>query len=193
MKKKNYIVIYPYIGTVTFQVGINSSFSKCKFLNQQLKLKIFLSTNRINSTIKIPLEITLNIIPEPNRMNRILVDNFYHLQYPFDGLIMKDNLFDNIYNFDWNSDSISTNFRGLFDYLTSEDFFVEESKVSISQLDLSLYAVFILIDSEKECSESDVTKLRDDFEKRNVGLFIISEWNNDYIKNIIKDTKTVKV
>ena len=63
---------------------------------------------------------------------------------------------------------------------------------SLDCVDLNNYAVFILADSEKAFSESEIEKLRNDFEESNISILIFSEWNNSLIESKIgftdKDT-----
>ncbi len=50
-------------------------------------------------------------------------------------------------------------------------------------MDLQLYSVVWLIDTEKNLSNSEIENLQFHFENNNLSIFIISEWNN---KEIIK-------
>ena len=53
-------------------------------------------------------------------------------------------------------------------------------------IDLSLYSVVIFIDSEKEFNISELELLRYFHEEMYLGLFFITEWNNELIKKTIR-------
>lgn len=53
-------------------------------------------------------------------------------------------------------------------------------------MDLSLYSVLIIIDSEKELTISEVEKLKYEFEENRLSILIISDWNQEVIKNSIQ-------
>jgi hypothetical protein len=55
-------------------------------------------------------KLIFNIIPTPFRYERILVDRYHNLYYPFDGFITRDDLLDNRYNYDWTNESIYGNY-----------------------------------------------------------------------------------
>lgn len=66
------------------------------------------------------------------------------------------------------------------------DYFIEENFVSLDKVDLGLYSLIILADSEKELSSSEIESLKFNFENCDLSVFIISEWNDNNIVNYIK-------
>jgi len=82
---------------------------KCSFITDDVEIIItFLDENTNNS---IDMQLTLNIIVTPSRFNRVLFDRYHNLIYPFDGFVLRDDLYNSNYNFDWTFESLETNYH----------------------------------------------------------------------------------
>jgi len=82
---------------------------KCSFITDDVEIIItFLDLNTNNS---IDMQLTLNIIVTPSRFNRVLFDRYHNLIYPFDGFVLRDDLYNSNYNFDWTFESLETNYH----------------------------------------------------------------------------------
>ena len=69
--------------------------------------------------------------------------------------------------------------------LKNYGYFIEVAESSLDFIDLQLYSVILLIDTEKGLSNSEIENLKFNYENNNLSVFIISEWNNaDIIKYI---------
>jgi len=197
LENKN-ILFYPYIGILQFKICLNHSI-KCQFLREVVKVDLVLNNTPISSTSNnspedstdsntLHFNIQLEIIPTPNRFNRILFDTYHNLYYPWDGYIPKDNIASNEdnYNYDWTMESLDTNYYQLFKSLVKENYFVEELNQPLDCVDLSLYSVLIIADNEKPFLNSEIEKLKFDFEESNISILVLSEWNSNVIESNIE-------
>jgi hypothetical protein len=84
---------------------------KCSFISDEVQLYL----NFINKNTKkiIKLKITLSIIMTPSKFSRILFDRNHNLIYPFDGYVLRDDLYNSVYNFDWTFESLDTNYKNV--------------------------------------------------------------------------------
>jgi hypothetical protein len=65
-------------------------------------------------------------------------------------------------------------------------YYIEELNESMECIDLSLYSVVIIIDPEKEFTNSELKVLKYFYEEMNLSLFIVSEWNKEFLKSAIQ-------
>ena len=174
-----------------------------------LKLKIIPENNNICNYYKGDIELkfvivdqsqkqilnlfySYHFIPKPLKLNRILFDRGHNLIYPYDDNIIKDSLLSETFDYDWTFESISTNFKGLNDYLLKnlnslsgldDDYYIEETTKNLNLINLNLYSVLIIIDAEKNFTDDEINSMQNALENNDLGILIISEWNNEYIKN----------
>ena len=137
-----------------------------------------------------------HFIPKPLKLNRILFDRGHNLIYPYDENIIKDNLLSESFDYDWTYESIYTNFKGLNDYLLKnlnslsgldDDYYIEETTKDLNLINLNLYSVLIIIDSEKNFTDDEIKAMQNALENYDLGILIISEWNNELIKSKINN------
>ena len=142
-----------------------------------------------------------HFIPKPLKLNRILFDRGHNLIYPYDKNIMKDSLLSESLDYDWTYESIQTNFKGLNDYLIKslnslsgldDDYYIEETTKNLNLINLNLYSVLIIIDAEKNFTEDEIKTMQNSLENNDLGILIISEWNNELIKNKINNLNLKK-
>ena len=142
-----------------------------------------------------------HFIPKPLKLNRILFDRGHNLIYPYDDNIMKDSLLSETFDYDWTYESISTNFKGLNDYLLKnlnslsgldDDYYIEETTKKLNLINLNLYSVLIIIDAEKNFTDDEINAMQNALENNDLGILIISEWNNELIKNKINNVNKKK-
>jgi len=92
------------------KIFISDNF-KCSFLTDEVEINMqFLDRE---SEKHINLKMTLSIIVTPSRFNRLIVDRYHNLKYPFDGLILRDDLYNSNYNYDWTFESLETNYYNV--------------------------------------------------------------------------------
>jgi hypothetical protein len=117
------------------------------------------------------------VIPTPDRNKRILWDDYHNIQYP-PHFIPIDDLTYNREVLDWNGDHPHTNFHPVFDLLVENGYYVEVLGSSMTCFDASQYGTFVLIDSEGEFHDEEITKLYTDVTEKGMGLVVIGEWYN---------------
>ena len=81
---------------------------KCSFISDNIEIDIQFLNKITNEPII--LKVTLDIIMTPSRFNRILLDRYHNLIYPFDGYVLRDDLYNSVYNYDWSYESPETNY-----------------------------------------------------------------------------------
>ena len=62
------------------------------------------------------------------------------------------------------------------------NYYIEETTKNLDLINLNLYAVLIIIDAEKSYSEEEIIAIQNSLENEDLGILIISEWNNDLDK-----------
>ena len=165
---------------------------KCDFNKGDIELKFII----IDQSQKQILNFfySYHFIPKPLKLNRILFDRGHNLIYPYDQNIIKDNLFSDSLDFDWTYESIQTNFKGLNDFLLKNlnslegidnNYYIEETIKNLDLINLNLYSVLVIIDAEKNFTMEEINNMQNSLENNDLGILIISEWNNDLIKNKI--------
>jgi hypothetical protein len=82
---------------------------KCRLYKENINWDIYFETEFNNLEFKLAFD----IIPTPHRYERILIDRYHNLYYPFDGRIPRDDLLDRRYNYDWTNESFLGNYYGV--------------------------------------------------------------------------------
>ena len=163
---------------------------KCDYYKGDIELK-FIIVDQSQKQI-LNFFYSYHFIPKPLKLNRILFDRGHNLIYPYDQNIIKDNLLSENFDFDWTYESIKTNFKGLHDYLLTNlnslagidnNYYIEETEKNLDSINLNLYSVLVIIDAEKDFTTDEIKTMQHSLENNDLGILIISEWNNDLIKN----------
>ena len=171
---------------------IPDNIDKCDFNKGDIELK-FIIVDQSQKQI-LNFFYSYHFIPRPLKLNRILFDRGHNLIYPYDQNIIKDNLFSDCLDFDWTYESIQTNFKGLNDFLLNNlnslegidnNYYIEETTKNLDLINLNLYSVLVIIDAEKNFTMEEINNMQNSLENNDLGILIISEWNNDLIKNKI--------
>jgi len=163
---------------------------KCDYLKGDIELKFIILDQSQKQILN--FFYSYHFIPKPLKINRILFDRGHNLIYPYDQNIIKDNLLSDNFDFDWTYESIYTNFKGLHDYLLknlnslegiNNNYYIEETNKNLDLINLDLYSVLVIIDAEKNFTMEEIYNMQNSLENNDLGILIISEWNNDLIKN----------
>ena len=171
---------------------IPNNSDKCDFYKGDIELKFIILEQSQKQILN--FFYSYHFIPKPLKLNRILFDRGHNLIYPYDQNIIKDNLFSENLDFDWTYESIQTNFKGLHDYLLKNlnslegidnNYYIEETTKNLDLINLNLYSVLVIIDAEKNFTTEEINNLQNSLENNDLGILIISEWNNDLIKSKI--------
>jgi membrane-bound transcription factor site-1 protease len=155
------------------------------FINVNNNDYVGLSEGNIIMNIKIPnikkifeviLPLKINIIKTPLRNQRILWDQYHNLQYPTNFYIPRDNL--NIKDdvLDWNGDHLHTNFKEMYNFLKSKNYFIEILLTDYTKFNASNYGTLLMVDLEEEFTLSEKIKLKDDIENKGLSIAIFADW-----------------
>ena len=178
---------------------IPESNNKCNYYKGDVDLR-FIIVDQSHKQI-LNFFYSYHFIPKPLKLNRILFDRGHNLIYPYDQNILKDSLLSESFDYDWTYESIYTNFKGLNDYLLKnlnslsgldDDYFIEETTKHLDLINLNLYSVLIIIDAEKNFTDKEIKTMQNSLENHDLGILIISEWNNELIKNKINNINLLK-
>ena len=169
---------------------------KCDYYKGDIELK-FIIVDQSQKQI-LNFFYSYHFIPKPLKLNRILFDRGHNLIYPYDQNIIKDSLLSENFDFDWTYESIQTNYKGLNDYLLrnlnslariDDNYYIEETEKNLDLINLNLYSVLVIIDAEKNFTVEEINSMQNALENNDLGILIISEWNNDLIKNKIQKNR----
>lgn len=99
--------------------------------------------------------------------------------FPRDDLAVKDD------PLDWNGDHLHTNFKTIFTFLKDAGYYVEVLDAPFSCFDASDYGVLLVVDPEEEFFAEELIKLRDDVDKKGLGLVVVGDWyGHEMIKHV---------
>ena len=125
-------------------------------------------------------KILIDFIPTPPREKRILFDQYHSLNYPENGFISKDNI-DEFYEedpYEWLGDSLYTNFERFYSKLSQEGYYFEVLYQPLTCFDADNYKVLMLVDTEDYLSDTEMLKLREDIETKQLSLIVVADWYN---------------
>ena len=173
--------------------------NKCNYYKGDVELRLIIVDQSHKQILN--FFYSYHFIPKPLKLNRILFDRGHNLIYPYDQNILKDSLLSESFDYDWTYESIYTNFKGLNDYLLKnlnalsgldDDYYIEETTKHLDLINLNLYSVLIIIDAEKNFTDKEIKSMQNSLENNDLGILIISEWNNELIKNKINNLNLLK-
>ncbi|VDK51699.1 unnamed protein product [Anisakis simplex] len=134
----------------------------------------------------------VRIIPTPPRSRRIIWDQYHNMRYP-PGYLPRDNLRDRANPLDWTADHPHTNFKALYQHLRSSGYHIEVLGEPLTCVDLSEYAMLIVVDPEDEFFPAEREKLYLDVVDSGLNLVVFADWFNasviDKIRFLDENTK----
>lgn len=107
--KENFIFKGNY-GILILKVYISDNF-KCSFIRDEVELNIQFLDKFSDEYIN--MKMTMDIIVTPSKFNRLILNRYHNLIYPFDGIILRDDLYNSNYNYDWTFESLDTNYYNV--------------------------------------------------------------------------------
>jgi hypothetical protein len=115
-KNNNYLIMTNHIDVIQMRLRVDSD-PKCRFYKEHINWTVHFADN--SKYIKASFKLIFDLIPTPNKLNRILIDRYHNLYYPFDGIIPRDNLLDSYTDYDWTYENIETNYYnvGIFNHI----------------------------------------------------------------------------
>ena len=121
------------------------------------------------------MQVKFDIIPTPPRHKRVLWDQFHSIKYP-PSYIPRDDLSNNADILDWHGDHPHTNFHTLYDTLRHEGYFLEVLGSPFTCFDAEQYGTLLIVDSEEEFYEEEISKLAADVRDTGLGLAVFADW-----------------
>ena len=131
-----------------------------------------------HSLFEVKLPFKARVVATPPRAKRILWDDYHNIQYPPLYVPIDDKSAGGDH-FDWNGDHPHSNFRGLYNELIEQGYFIEVLSSSLTCFDASNYGALILADTEGEFHREEIDKLYLDVTSGGLGLIILGEWHNE--------------
>ncbi|KAL4152504.1 hypothetical protein PRNP1_009433 [Phytophthora ramorum] len=138
------------------------------------------------------IPLIIKIIPTPPASKRILWDQFHNIPYP-SAFVPRDNLENQHDLMDVSGDHPHTNFHQLWNFLTSEGFFMEIMPFEYSCLDLGKYGVVMVVDPEEEFFRDEIVALQAAVKYSNVSLIVFADWYDNRMLDSLElfDTSTL--
>ena len=161
--------------------------SKCEYYKEYFDWTLQFSDQ--SGKYSFTYDLYFNYIPKPSKLSRILLDRNHNLIFPLDGYVPKDDLLAHSYDYDWTYENIDTNYFSLYKFLKEEGYYFEEANTFLTNIAIEEYSVLFIIDTEKKYSDIEIKYIQYHFEKSNVALFIITEWNNPTISSKLHNEK----
>lgn len=175
-------VIWPYSGWLALHLTTNYDIKQDITINGSIELDILSETTSHINHITLPL--TVSIISQPSRSQRILFDIYHNIRYPY-GYIPRDSLEITSDTLDWHGDHIHTNYNELYTLLCEQGYYVEILNNDFTCFNSSYYNTLLLIDTEDEFTQYEIDKLYNDITNNNLNLIILADWyNTEHINNV---------
>ncbi|KAG3112914.1 Membrane-bound transcription factor site-1 protease [Phytophthora idaei] len=181
--------IWPYFGSIGVFIEVKEKAATFEGIAQgSLRLELE-SSNQVDELL-IPL--TIKIIPTPPASKRILWDQFHNIPYP-SAFVPRDNLENQHDLMDVAGDHPHTNYHQMWNFLTSESFFVEILPFEYSCLDLGKYGVVMVVDPEEEFFRDEIVALQAAIKYSNVSLIVFADWYDNRMLDSLQlfDTSTL--
>lgn len=182
-------VIWPHFGSIGVFVEVKENAAAFEGIaHGSLRLEV----DNVNHVDELLIPLTIRIIPTPPAAKRILWDQFHNIPYP-SAFVPRDNLENQHDLMDVAGDHPHTNYHQLWNFLTSEGFFVEILPFEYSCLDLGKYGVVMVVDPEEEFFRDEIVALQAAVKYSNVSLIVFADWYDNRMLDSLElfDTSTL--
>ncbi|KAG6578175.1 Membrane-bound transcription factor site-1 protease [Phytophthora cinnamomi] len=181
--------IWPYFGSIGVFIEVNE---KAAAFEGIAKGALRLEVENANQIDELLIPVTIKVIPTPPASKRILWDQFHNIPYP-SAFVPRDNLENQHDLMDVGGDHPHTNYHQLWNFLTSEGFFVDILPFEYSCLDLGQYGVVMVVDPEEEFFRDEVVALQAAIKYSNVSLVVFADWYDNRMLDSLElfDTSTL--
>ncbi|KAF4320374.1 hypothetical protein BBO99_00003995 [Phytophthora kernoviae] len=182
-------VLWPYFGSIGVFIEVKEKGASFKGI---VKGSLVLEVENDQQIDELKIPMMIKVVPTPLASKRILWDQFHNIPYP-SAFVPRDNLENQHDLMDASGDHLHTNFHQLWNFLTSEGFFVEILPFEYSCLDLSKYGVVMVVDPEEEFFRDEIVALQAAIKYSNVSLIVFADWYDDRLLNTLSlfDTSTL--
>ncbi|KAG7400196.1 Membrane-bound transcription factor site-1 protease [Phytophthora boehmeriae] len=182
-------VLWPYFGSIGVFIEVKE---KGAFFDGIAEGSLVLEVENEQKTDELEIPVRIKVVPMPLTSKRILWDQFHNIPYP-SAFVPRDNLENQHDLMDASGDHLHTNFHQLWNFLTSEGFFVEVLPFEYSCMDLSKYGVVMVVDPEEEYFRDEIVALQAAIKFSNVSLIVFADWYDDRLLDTLSlfDTSTL--
>ncbi|KAL3666115.1 hypothetical protein V7S43_008906 [Phytophthora oleae] len=181
--------IWPHFGSIGVFIEVKENAAAFEGIaHGSLRLEV----DNANHVDELLIPLTIRIIPTPPASKRILWDQFHNIPYP-SAFVPRDNLENQHDLMDVAGDHPHTNYHQLWNFLTSEGFFVEILPFEYSCLDLGKYGVVMVVDPEEEFFRDEIVALQAAVKYSNVSLIVFADWYDNRMLDSLElfDTSTL--
>uniref|UniRef100_H3HCV8 subtilisin n=1 Tax=Phytophthora ramorum TaxID=164328 RepID=H3HCV8_PHYRM len=181
--------LWPYFGSIGVFIQVKEQAASFDGI---AKGALRLEVDNGGQVDELLIPLTIRIIPTPPASKRILWDQFHNIPYP-SAFVPRDNLENQHDLMDVSGDHPHTNFHQLWNFLTSEGFFMEIMPFEYSCLDLGKYGVVMVVDPEEEFFRDEIVALQAAVKYSNVSLIVFADWYDNRMLDSLElfDTSTL--
>ncbi|KAE9046653.1 Membrane-bound transcription factor site-1 protease [Phytophthora rubi] len=181
--------IWPYFGSIGVFIEVKE---KAAAFEGIAKGELRFEVENANQVDELLIPVTIKIVPTPPASKRILWDQFHNIPYP-SAFVPRDNLENQHDLMDVGGDHPHTNYHQLWNFLTSEGFYVDILPFEYSCLDLGKYGVVMIVDPEEEFFRDEIVALQAAIKYSNVSLIVFADWYDNRMLNSLElfDTSTL--
>ncbi|KAH7492524.1 hypothetical protein KRP22_001923 [Phytophthora ramorum] len=181
--------LWPYFGSIGVFIQVKEQAASFDGI---AKGALRLEVDNGGQVDELLIPLTIKIIPTPPASKRILWDQFHNIPYP-SAFVPRDNLENQHDLMDVSGDHPHTNFHQLWNFLTSEGFFMEIMPFEYSCLDLGKYGVVMVVDPEEEFFRDEIVALQAAVKYSNVSLIVFADWYDNRMLDSLElfDTSTL--
>ncbi|KAL4161392.1 hypothetical protein PRNP1_001946 [Phytophthora ramorum] len=181
--------LWPYFGSIGVFIQVKEQAASFDGI---AKGALRLEVDNGGQVDELLIPLIIKIIPTPPASKRILWDQFHNIPYP-SAFVPRDNLENQHDLMDVSGDHPHTNFHQLWNFLTSEGFFMEIMPFEYSCLDLGKYGVVMVVDPEEEFFRDEIVALQAAVKYSNVSLIVFADWYDNRMLDSLElfDTSTL--
>ncbi|KAE8901445.1 Membrane-bound transcription factor site-1 protease [Phytophthora fragariae] len=181
--------IWPYVGSIGVFIEVKE---KAAAFEGIAKGELRFEVENANQVDELLIPVTIKIVPTPPASKRILWDQFHNIPYP-SAFVPRDNLENQHDLMDVGGDHPHTNYHQLWNFLTSEGFYVDILPFEYSCLDLGKYGVVMIVDPEEEFFRDEIVALQAAIKYSNVSLIVFADWYDNRMLDSLElfDTSTL--
>lgn len=185
-------MVWPYFGSVGVFVEVNEPAANATGAASGTLSMSLRSGDGQLTVVRIPIRV--DVVPTPNRKQRVLWDQFHNIAYP-SAFIPRDHVGGYAAGelLDAAGDHPHTNFHQLWNFLRHEGFYVDILPFEYSCLPLGRYGVLLLADPEEEFFRDEIIALEHALKYEDVSLLLFADWYDEQLVQSLDlfDTSTL--